>query len=149
MTATGVQPRPTLEQTMLAVARVLAWRGTCPRRQVGAVITDEHGRIMSTGYNGAPPHQEHCTDRPCPGALQKSGEKLDLCEAVHAEVNAVAFCPDVTKARTIFCTVSPCGDCVKLLLVTGITRIYFSEEYPHEHARERWTRAGRLWVRLI
>lgn len=149
MSTTGVQVRPTLEATMLTVAKTLSQRGTCPRRRVGAVITDEHGRVMSTGVNGAPVGQRHCTDEPCPGAFQRSGEKLDLCEAVHAEANALLFCDDVMRARTIFSTVSPCGDCVKLLLNTGITRVYFLEEYSHEHARDRWVRAGRLWVKFI
>lgn len=149
MSTTGVQPRPTLEGTLLAVAKALSRRGTCPRRQVGAVIADEHGRVMSTGYNGAPPGQQHCTDHPCPGAFQKPGEGLSLCEAVHAEANALLHCHDVMKARTIFCTVSPCNDCVKLLLVSGIQTIYFIEEYPHEHARDRWVRAGRRWIMYV
>lgn len=150
MTTTGATSRPTIEQTMLEVAQVLARRGTCPRRQVGAVLVDCFNRILSTGYNGAPRGEPHCTtNASCPGAFQRSGAGLDLCEAVHAEANALLSCSDITRARTIYATVSPCAGCVKLLLNTGVTRVYFLEEYPHEHARERWVRAGRLWVRLI
>lgn len=148
MSTIGVRPRPTVENTMLAVAMALSRRSTCGRRQVGAVIVDEHNRILSAGHNGVPKDQPHCTDSPCPGAFQKSGEGLSLCEAVHAEANALLFCNDVMKAAAIYCTVSPCADCVKLLLQTTIKKIYFIDEYPHEHARDRWVRAGRLWLKV-
>lgn len=141
--------RPTLEAAMLAVARVLSWRGTCPRRRVGCVLTDELGRILATGYNGAPRGYVHCTDVPCPGAGAPPGAALDLCEASHAEANAVAFCPDITRVRRVFCTTSPCLSCVKLLLQTGAEDLYFLEEYPHELARDRWVRGGRRWTHYI
>lgn len=141
--------RPTLTQAMLGVAQVLSWRGTCPRRQVGCVLTDNLGRILATGYNGVPRGQPHCLDNPCPGAGALPGESLDLCEASHAEANAVAFCSDITRVAQVYCTASPCLACVKLLLQTGATELYFLEEYPHELARDRWTRDGRLWIKHI
>ena len=142
--------RPTVEQTMLAVAATLARRGTCPRRKVGCVLTDEMNRILATGYNGVPPGQPHCSlENPCPGAGQPPGQGLNFCEASHAESNAIAFCPDITRVAKVFCTASPCVACVKLLLLTPARDLYFVEEYPHELARDWWVRAGRSWRRVI
>lgn len=48
------------EQMLMEVAHVVARRGTCSRAQVGVVFARE-GRILATGYNGAPPGIPHCT----------------------------------------------------------------------------------------
>lgn len=141
--------RPALEQTMLAVATALSLRSTCPRRRVGCVLVDRRNRIIATGHNGVPPGEPHCTAVPCPGAKLAPGEGLDLCEASHAEMNALIFCPDITQVHRIFCTASPCLACVKGLLMTPAEELYFLEEYPHELARQRWTRTGRRWIKVI
>jgi deoxycytidylate deaminase len=57
------------------------------------------------------------------GAKFKSGEGLDVCQAIHAEQNALLQCKDVYDIETIYCTVSPCIHCVKLLLN------YFCKKY--------------------
>jgi dCMP deaminase len=133
--------RPTIERTMLDIATVISRRGTCLRRQVGCVLTDEMNRILAVGHNGVPPGVLHCTDRPCPGAGAASGQGLNLCEASHAEANALLFCGDTGKVRHVYCTASPCLACVKLLLMTPAEEIVFAEEYPHELAKERWLQA--------
>ena len=125
---------------MLDIAHVIAKRSTCRRRAVGCVLVDEMNRILSVGHNGVPPGVQHCTDEPCPGADAPSGHGLDLCEASHAEANALLFCGDTSKIHKVFCTVSPCLACVKLLLMTPAQCIVFEEEYPHELARERWVK---------
>jgi dCMP deaminase len=137
--------RPERDLEMLAHSCVTATRSTCRRRQVGAVITDVDGVILATGRNGAPKGQPHCLDNPCDGAHLPSGTGLSACEAVHAEVNAVLFCTERRHMRTLYCTTSPCSDCVKLLLQTPIQRLVFLDQYPHAEARDRWLRAGRAW----
>lgn len=57
--SSGVENRPSRHRTLLDVARVLSYRGTCSRAQVGAVIARD-GRIIGTGYNGAPAGMPHC-----------------------------------------------------------------------------------------
>lgn len=138
--------RPTRDETMLNVAFALAQRSTCKRRGVGCVLTDELGRILSTGHNGVAKGEQHCTDVPCPGADCPSGTGLDKCQAVHAEQNAIMFCPDVMKIHTCYVTVSPCIHCVKMLMNTGCTRIVFGLEYPHSDSEKLWTKNGRTWI---
>lgn len=122
--------RPSIDQTMLNVARVIAERSTCVRRKVGAVITDLDDRIIATGYNGVATGAVHCTKTPCAGANLPSGQGLNLCEAIHAEQNALVAC-DVRFAHTLYCTTEPCVACTKLILATrSIKRVVFSEAYP-------------------
>jgi dCMP deaminase len=110
------------------------------------VLVDEHNRIVSTGYNGVACGQQHCTDVPCPGALEPSGSGLDACEAIHAEQNALLFC-DVVKVHTAYVTVTPCVSCMKLLLAApNCARIVAAEFYAsaHSNAIEMWRNAGRV-----
>lgn len=133
--------RVSVDEVGLLVARAWALRATCPRRQVGCVLMDAAGFVLSTGYNGPPSGQPHCTEEPCPGAGMTSGQGLNICEAVHAEANALLRCDDVTRIYTCCVTTSPCLACVKLLLNTGCRRIVFIEEYVHgADARARWVR---------
>jgi dCMP deaminase len=130
--------RPSRDQTMLKLASTLAERSTCGRRQVGCVFTDVHGRVLSMGHNGVAKGQQHCTENPCPGASCPSGTGLDLCQAIHAEQNALMFCSDVMKIHSIYITASPCVHCVKMLLNTSAQEIHFIEEYPHGDAKKLW-----------
>lgn len=137
--------RPSREDVNLYVARARARRGTCVRRKVGCVLVDKDDRTLSTGYNGPPAGARHCIDVPCPGATAPSGTGLDACEAIHAEANALLYCPDVRQIDTCYCTTSPCVSCVKLLLGTACQTIVFIDEYPHPEAEMMWRRAHRIW----
>ena len=139
--------RPDISTWGLMVARVVSLRATCPRRQVGCVLLDDHGFILSTGYNGVAPGLPHCVDKPCPGIGLPAGTGLDLCEAIHAEANALITCPDVGRVARIYITTSPCIHCVKLLMRTSAKELYFIEEYAgSEGPKFLWERDGRLWI---
>ncbi len=97
--------RPDWDNYFIEIAKVISSRSTCLRRQYGAVIVKDRV-IISTGYNGAPRGAENCID------LQKckreelnipSGERYELCEAVHAEQNAIiSGSPERMKDATIY-----------------------------------------------
>lgn len=140
--------RPSHDDYFLAMATLVATRGTCARRKVGCIFTDKRNHVLATGYNGPPSGFPHCTDVHCGGASSPSGEGLDLCEAVHAEQNALIQCRDAYSIETCYCTASPCVTCVKLLLNTSCRRICFTEEYPHEDAKRLWLVAGRKWEQI-
>jgi dCMP deaminase len=141
--------RPSRDETWLQVAEVIAQRGTCPRRKVGCVIVDYHGRVMATGYNGSASGRPHCSEGPrCPGAPLPSGIGLEKCEAIHAEQNACLLLTDPWAVESIYCTASPCLSCVKLLLGTSAKRIVCREIYPHPDAIEWWARAGRQLIHV-
>jgi len=136
--------RPTIDETMLSIASVLALRSTCAKLAVGCVLTDNKGRIIGTGYNGVPIGCRHCTDEPCPGAEAPKG--ADLCEAVHAEQNALLQCREPDKIFTCYTTHAPCLRCTKLLLNTSCRSIMFRDgTNAEEPARHLWQRANREW----
>jgi dCMP deaminase len=83
--------RPNKEEYYLGIAKEVARRGTCMRRNFGAVIVN-NDQIVSCGYTGAPRGSVNCIDFGyC--AREKnnipSGERYELCRSVHAEMNAV------------------------------------------------------------
>ena len=123
----------------LEMLPLVASRATCIRRMVAAIITDKNGHVLSTGYNGVPSGITHCYLSPCPGAKQVSGDS-SLCEAVHAEQNAIIQCADITRAHTMYCSCTPCFICAKMILNTPIQVIYAREKYPDDRALEILTR---------
>lgn len=136
--------RPSRDEIYLDMAHLIARRGTCPRRQVGCVLVDSKGRVLSTGYNGVASKRPHCSEGfPCPGANYASGQGLDACEAIHAEQNAILLLADPWAVDSVYLTVSPCLSCVKLLLGTSARRMLVGELYPHHEALDWWTRDGR------
>jgi dCMP deaminase len=136
------------DEAYLQIAAVMAQRGTCIRRQVGCVLVDKEGFILATGYNGVAAGRRHCITNPCPGAEASSGERLDECEAIHAEQNAILRLSDPRKVYSAYCTTSPCISCVKLLLGTSCQRIVFKELYAHPQSEIWWKEAGREWWQL-
>lgn len=124
--------RPSRDNTFLEIASVMARRGTCCRRQVGAVLVNKRGHVLATGYNGPAAGQPHCIDEPCPGAHYPSGEGLDKCVALHAEANALLQCRDVYDIHAAYVTHSPCVHCVKLLMNTSCKEIIFANRYAHD-----------------
>ena len=75
----------------LDIAEAVAKRGTCLRRNYGAIIVN-NDEIISTGYTGAPRGRKNCIDLNC-CAREKlqipRGERYELCRSVHAEANAI------------------------------------------------------------
>lgn len=134
------QNRPNWDEYFLEIANVVKKRSTCLRRQVGAVIVKEN-RILTTGYNGVPPKIEHCSTKGC--LRQKlnipSGEKHELCRALHAEQNAIIQAAKngvSIEGATIYVTHQPCIICTKLIMASGIKRVVYSGEYPDELSLE-------------
>ncbi len=116
---------------MMGVAKLAAQRSSCVKRQVGCVLVDNKWRILSVGYNGAPSGLRSCDETGnCFRYFAKSGEKLGECVAVHAEQNAILQCKDIDSILAVFVTTSPCESCMKLLLNTPFTHLFYIEEYP-------------------
>lgn len=128
------------------MATLVAKRSTCARRAVGCVLTNSMGHVLATGYNGVARGRPHCIDTPCSGAEMPSGTGLHLCEAIHAEQNALIQCRNINEIDTAYVTASPCIQCMRLLTNTSVRRIVFIEEYPHAESRRLAAEAGIQWV---
>lgn len=147
----------------LRLAEVTALRSTCLRRAVGCVLVDWDGYVLSTGYNGVGREEKHCNEafrvppdgdemfpNACSGAQSPSGTNLGGCLAIHAEANALMQCRDTRLIATCYTTVSPCVECVRLLINTNCSRIVFRERYAHDEAAStRWLRhSDYAWISL-
>lgn len=116
------------DEMFLQICDVLSKRATCLRRGVGCVIVDKNGYILSTGYNGVPGRLPHCSELGC-FVNCAPGESIDSCNAVHAEQNAIARLDKYEDANMLYCSTEPCVSCLKLILVTNIKRVVFSNKY--------------------
>lgn len=135
-------PRPDVDAYFLLMTLLVATRGTCGRRRVGCVLVDEHNHVLATGYNGVAAGLPHCLDTPCPGRSQPSGHGLHMCEALHAEENALIQCTRPNDIWTVYTTSSPCIHCVRRLMNTGARHILFAERYPHPESEQLWCGYG-------
>lgn len=142
-----MQDRISWDEYFMEMAELTSKRSTCLRRNVGAVIVkDRH--VIATGYNGAPRGIAHCDERG--GCMREklgvpSGERHELCIALHAEQNAIiqaATLGQSIEGGTIYVTHQPCVICAKMIINAGITRIVVREGYPDELAVKLLEEAG-------
>lgn len=138
--------RESWDEYFMRLAFNAASRSTCLRRQVGAVAVIGK-RIVATGYNGAPSGLEHCIVNGCLRDKMEvpSGERQELCMAVHAEQNvliqAATYGAKLYRS-TIYVTESPCILCAKMLINAGIERLVFRGHYPDHMGLELLEEAG-------
>ncbi len=139
--------RPSWDEYFLGICDFVARRSTCLRRQVGAILVRDK-RILTTGYNGAPRGLRHCREL---GGCQRqqmgvpSGQRHELCRALHAEQNAIIQAAlhgvQVTGA-TMYTTTQPCVLCAKMLINAGVDRVVYCGTYPDRLAMEMLEEAG-------
>ncbi len=135
------------DEYFMSMAELASKRSTCLRRQVGAVIVKDN-QLLATGYNGAPKGLDNCCDlNEC--LRQKlgipSGERHELCRAVHAENNAIIQCAVngvSCKGGTLYVTASPCTMCTKQIINAGISRVVAKEYYPDEMGKQMMLESG-------
>ena len=124
------------DEAYLRIAEVLAWRSTCLDKKVGCVITNSRNEIIATGYNGAPRGKIHCIDmNVC--FVDKLGSK-DNCPSAHAEQNALLQCRVPEQIHTIYTTLSPCVNCIRIINNTPCKRIVFLHQHIHGAVRKMW-----------
>lgn len=119
-------PRPDRGELFMQVAELFGRRGTCLRAHVGAVVV-LNARIISTGYNGAPPGAAHCTEVGC-----LEGPDGGCIRTTHAELNAIVWAARegiALKGATLYSTHEPCLGCAKAVATAGIGGVFFREPY--------------------
>jgi dCMP deaminase len=110
------------DRAYLRLAKSWASLSYCTRKQVGAIIVKD-AIIISDGYNGTPAGFDNCCEN-------EAGETHWY--VLHAEANAilkVARSTNNCKGATLYLTHSPCKDCSKLVLQSGIERLVYQEAY--------------------
>ncbi|RCL72497.1 MAG: CMP deaminase [Flavobacteriales bacterium] len=110
------------DKAYLRLAESWAKLSQCNRKQVGAIIVKDE-IIISDGFNGTPAGFDNCCE-------DENG--LTHWYVLHAEANAilkVAKSTNNCKGATLYLTHSPCRDCSKLVLQSGIKRVVYKEAY--------------------
>jgi dCMP deaminase len=114
------------------VAERFAQLSHAQRAKVGAIIVKDD-RIISIGYNGMPSGWDNeCETEQKTGNTGYGRKLVTKPEVLHAETNAIAKLAQSSesgKDATLFCTHLPCMDCAKLIYQSGITQVYYREEY--------------------
>ncbi|HZK54198.1 MAG TPA: dCMP deaminase family protein [Desulfosporosinus sp.] len=144
--------RPSWDRYFMQLAFVVAGRSTCLRRQVGAVMVKEK-QILSTGYNGSPSGLLHCAEVGCLRQILSvpSGERHEICRAVHAEQNALIQAAKhgvAIAGAELYTTLQPCVQCTKMIINAGIRRVVYAQSYPDQLAVGMAKEAGLELVQL-
>ena len=124
-----------LDKRYLRRARIWAENSYCTRRKVGALIVKDK-MIISDGYNGTPSGFENVCE------LDNGTTKPYV---LHAEANAItkiAKSGNNSDGATLYVTASPCMECSKLIIQSGIRRVVYSEPYRLTDGIDLLKRAG-------
>ncbi len=133
--------RPGWDEYFMGFSLAASRRATCDRKHVGAVIVVDK-QVVATGYNGSVRGMPHCDEA---GHDMVNGHCV---RTIHAEMNAIAQAAArgvSVKGASIYTTASPCWDCFRVLVNTGIRRFLYNEPYREgEHRRRISEVADRL-----
>mgnify|MGYP002521088240 CR=1 FL=1 len=114
--------RPSWTQLFFDIARLVSRRSKDPHTKVGAVLVKD-GHVIGIGYNGEPRGFKYDFD-------WNTSEKYDY--VIHAELNAIANANAIgvcCKDADLYVTMSPCKDCMKLLIQHQIKSVHFLNKY--------------------
>ena len=130
----GKIERPSIEGLIMDFATSLTRRATCKRLQVGCVITSEDmTQIYGFGYNGTAkgfPHDDCKADQP------------GGCGCVHSEQNALIKVRTNDPRKVVFVTAQPCVMCAKLMINSGISKVYYRATYRSDEGLDLFKKAG-------
>jgi len=124
-----------LDTRYLRMAKIWAENSYCIRRKVGAIMVKDN-MIISDGYNGTPSGFENiCED--------EDGKTKPY--VLHAEANAITKVSKSTNnsnKATLYVTTSPCIECAKLIIQSGITRVVYTDPYRVDDGIQLLQKAG-------
>lgn len=110
-----------LDSIFLNIAKEISTLSKCNRSKVGAILIKD-GNIISMSYNGTPAGMDNCCEK----------DNITLPHVIHAEMGAIlkaAKTGNSVDGSTLYLTLSPCLDCSKLILQSGIKRVVYLNEY--------------------
>lgn len=117
-------------KSWMNVAKEIALNSYAQRNKVGAILVKD-GNIIAIGYNGTPSGFENKCEESYVHEI--SGvQKRTKREVLHAESNAIAKCARSvysSKDSDLYVTLSPCFECSKMIIQSGIKRVFYEEEY--------------------
>lgn len=127
------------DNSFLEIAKVISKNSHAVRLKVGCIIVKD-GNIISMGWNGTPTG----FDNQCEFKFTQQGSTTKP-EVLHAESNAItklARSTNSSEGATIYLTCSPCFDCAKLIIQSGISRVVYSSNYRDSKGLELLQKAN-------
>jgi dCMP deaminase len=118
-----------LDKVFIEIAKQIGTLSYCTRAKVGAVLV-KSGNVISFGYNGTPSGMENCCEDEIDGKLVSKSDVL------HAESNCILKAAKMglsTDGSTMYLTLSPCKDCSKLILQSGVKRVVYLELFYRDN----------------
>ena len=106
---------------MAMAIQVASWSKD-PNTKVGAVIVDQKGRIVATGYNGFPTGVQDTEER-------YNDRDKKYAFVVHAELNAILNATQSLKNCILYVTLSPCRECAKAIIQAGIDTVIYGDYF--------------------
>ncbi len=126
--------RPSWDEYFMEVARAVAKRATCDRGRSGCVIA-KNRQILVTGYVGSAAGLPHCDDvgHQMKTTTHEDGRQSRHCvRTTHAEQNAIVQAAKVgvaIKGATLYCKMTPCAVCARMIINAGIKRVVCEKKY--------------------
>lgn len=128
--------RPTWDQLYISLAIDMATRSSCRYIDAGAIVVKDK-RILSNGYNGAPPgDRENCLSpvgcRKDQLGISQETKGKGKCRGTHAEMNAIQYAGRDAVGATLYSVILPCSSCAKQAAAAQIKRIVYALEYVEQ-----------------
>jgi len=137
----GAYHRPSWDEYFLKIVEMVGSRGSCDRGRAGCVIT-RNNRIIATGYAGSPVGLPHCDEvgHEMHTVIHEDGTQTRHCiRTAHNEQNAICEAARMgiaTEGGTLYCKMTPCYTCAKMIINAGIKRVVCPQDY-HAGARSK------------
>ena len=131
--------RPSWDEYFLEIMDTVGKRASCDRGRSGCVIVKDN-RMLATGYAGSPAGTKHCDEvgHEMNKVVYEDGrESMHCVRTAHAEQNAIVHAARVGIALlggTMYCNMTPCYACAKMIINSGITSVIAKNDY---HASKR------------
>ena len=140
--------RPTWDEYFMEIMNAVAKRATCDRGRAGCVIARDR-QILVTGYVGSPKSMPHCDEvgHQIKTVTHEDGHQSQHCmRTAHAEQNAIVQAAKVgvgINGGTMYCRMTPCSACAKMIVNAGIARVVCEKKYhAGAESEEMFKKAG-------
>lgn len=146
--------RPTWDEYFMEIASVVAKRATCDRGRSGCVVA-RNKQILVTGYVGAPVGLPHCDEvgHQIKTITNEDGTVSKHCvRTTHAEQNAICQAAKIgasINGATLYCKMTPCSTCAKMIINAGIKRVVCQKKYHDGKETEEMFKMAGIKLEII
>jgi len=146
--------RPSWDEYFMAIARQVASRATCDRGRSGCVIVRDK-QLLATGYVGSPVGQPHCDEvgHEFHRVIHEDGHISSHCiRTTHAEQNAICQAAKLGIAldgATLYCKMTPCYVCAKMIINVGIRRVVCENDYHSAELTKKLFNQARIKLEIL